>query len=37
MRIYEIIQTMSALSGLACLTIALLATKKQLKLYSRMK
>lgn len=35
MEIYEIIQNMSALSGLACLMIALLATKKQLKAYSR--
>lgn len=31
MELYEMIQTMSALSGLVCLTMVLLAGKKQLK------
>ena len=33
MTIFEIIQTTSALSGLACLMIAILAAKKYLKAY----
>ena len=33
MELYEIVQTMSAVSGLICLTIALLAGKKMLKSY----
>lgn len=35
MRIIEIIQTTSALSGLACLMMVLFAVKKQLKAYIR--
>ena len=31
MEAYEMIQTMSALSGLVCLTMVLLACKKELK------
>lgn len=31
MELYEMIQTMSALSGLVCLTMVLLSGKKQLK------
>ena len=31
MEAYEMIQTMSALSGLVCLTLVLLACKKELK------
>ena len=33
MEAYEIIQTMSAVSGLVCLTMALLACKKELKIW----
>ena len=33
MRLYEIMQATGALSGLICLTLALLVIKKQLKRY----
>ena len=35
MTVFQLIQTTSALSGLACLMLALLATKKQLKAYAK--
>ena len=35
MTIFEIMQTTSALSGLACLILVLFATKKQLRTYAR--
>lgn len=35
MTMFHIIQTTSALSGLACLMLALYATKKQLRAYAK--